>query len=66
MLRQLSQSLVRSMHSSQLSQPLIRSNIFLSKFQRDELKSQAAALDISAAELARRILDKSLRRSAKK
>jgi hypothetical protein len=62
MLRQLSQPSVRSIHSNRL----IRSNMFLSKFQRDELKSQAAALDISAAELARRILDKSLRRSAKK
>jgi hypothetical protein len=54
------------MHSDKLSEPLIRTNIFLSKFQRDTLKSEAAVIDISAAELARRILDKALRRSAKK
>jgi len=53
------------MHSESLSQPLIRTNIFLSKDQRDALKSLAAAQDISAAELARRILDKGLRRAAK-
>jgi hypothetical protein len=54
------------LHSESLSQPLIRTNIFLSKDQRDSLKSLAAAQDISAAELARRILDKGLRRSARK
>jgi hypothetical protein len=50
------------LHSEKLSQPLIRTNIFLSAFQRDELKARAAAQDISAAEMARRILDKALRR----
>jgi hypothetical protein len=50
------------MHSDKLSQPLIRTNLFLSVEQRDTLKEQAAVLDISAAELARRILDKALRR----
>lgn len=55
------------MHSESLSQPLVRTNIFLSKTQRTLLKSLAAARDISAAELVRRILDKGLRReSAKK
>lgn len=51
------------LHAESLSQPLIRTNIFLSKDQRDSLKSLAAAQDISAAELARRILDKGLRRA---
>jgi hypothetical protein len=54
------------LHSEHLSQPLIRTNIFLSQFQRDSLKKLAAADDISAAELARRILDRALRRAAKK
>jgi hypothetical protein len=48
-------------HSDSLSQPLIRTNIYLSKSQRELLKSLAAAMDISAAELARRILEKGLR-----
>jgi hypothetical protein len=54
------------LHAELISQPLIRTNIFLSKFQRDSLKSLAAEQDISAAELARRILDKGLRRGLKK
>jgi predicted DNA-binding ribbon-helix-helix protein len=51
------------LHSESLSQPLIRTNIFLSQFQRDSLKSLAAAQDISAAELTRRILDRGLRQA---
>jgi hypothetical protein len=54
------------LHSESLSQPLIRTNLFLSKDQRDTLFALAAAQDISAAELARRILDKGLRRAARK
>jgi len=53
------------LHAETLSQPLVRTNIFLSQSQRDSLKSLAAAQDISAAELARRILDKGLRRVKK-
>lgn len=49
------------LHSEKLSQPLIRTNIFLSAEQRDT-KELAAAQDISAAELTRRILDKGLAR----
>jgi predicted DNA-binding ribbon-helix-helix protein len=51
------------LHSESLSQPLIRTNVFLSKFQRESLKTLAAAQDISMAELARRILDRHLRRA---
>jgi hypothetical protein len=50
------------LHSDKLSQPLIRTNLFLSAEQRNTLKELAAAQDISAAELARRILDKGLAR----
>lgn len=50
------------LHAEALSQPLIRSDVYLSKFQRDTLRELAAAQDISAAELLRRILDKGLRK----
>ena len=51
-----------TLHAEHISQPLRRTDIFLSEFQRDTLKSLAAAQDITAAELTRRILDKALRR----
>jgi len=54
------------LHSEFRSQPLIQTKMFLSKAHRDSLKSLAAAQDISASELARRILDKGLRRALKK
>jgi hypothetical protein len=54
-----------TLHSSQVSKPLVRTDIFLSEFQRDTLKLLAAAQDITAAELTRRILDKHLRRALK-
>ena len=53
------------LHSESLCQPLIRTNLFLSKDQRDTLFALAATMDISAAELARRILDRGLRRAEK-
>ena len=53
------------LHSESLSQPLIRTNLFLSKNQRDTLFALAATMDISAAELARRILDRGLRRETR-
>jgi hypothetical protein len=54
------------LHSDRISKPLIRTDIFLSEFQRDSLKTLAAAQDITAAELARRILDGGVRRALKK
>lgn len=54
------------LHSDRLSKPLIRTDIFLSEFQRDSLKKLACQQDISAAELTRRILDQHLRRELKK
>lgn len=54
------------LHSESLSQSVIRTNIFLSQFQRDSLKRLAAAQDITAAELTRRILDKHLKQALKK
>jgi hypothetical protein len=40
-----------------MAKPLIRTNIFLSEFQREALKKRARKQHISAADLARRILD---------
>lgn len=54
------------LHSEHLSQPLVRTNIFLSRFQRDSLKELARQKDITAAELCRRILDAGLRRMLKR
>jgi predicted DNA-binding ribbon-helix-helix protein len=54
------------LHAESLSKPLHRTNLYLSEFQRDSLKMLAKAEDISAAELARRILDAGLRRATKK
>jgi hypothetical protein len=53
------------LHADSLSQPLVRTNVFLSQFQRDSIKKLAASQDISAAELCRRILDRHLRRALK-
>jgi hypothetical protein len=53
------------LHAESLSEPLVRTNLFPSEFQRNTVKELARQLDISAAELARRILDKGLRRAAK-
>jgi predicted DNA-binding ribbon-helix-helix protein len=53
------------LHATSLSQPLRRTNLYLSEFQRDSLKMLAKAEDISAAEFARRILDAGLRRATK-
>jgi len=54
------------LHSDRISKPLIRTNVYLSEFQRNSLRTLAAGQDISAAELARRILDGGLRRALKK
>jgi hypothetical protein len=54
------------LHSNRISKPLIRTDIFLSDFQRETLKSLAAAQDITAAELTLRILDRHLKRALKK
>ena len=53
------------LHAESLSQPLVRTNIFVSRFQRDSLKELARQGDISMAELIRRVLDKHLRRATK-
>jgi hypothetical protein len=52
-------------HSYSVSKPLVRTDIFLSEFQRDSLKKLAAQQGITAAELTRRILDRHLRRMLK-
>jgi hypothetical protein len=43
-----------------MAKPLIRTNVFLSEFQRETLKKRAQKLGISAASLARQILDAGL------
>lgn len=53
------------LHSEHVSKPLIRTDIFLSEFQRDTMRALSAEMDITAAELCRRILDKGLRRALK-
>lgn len=54
------------LHSESLSQPLIRTNIYLSASQRDAVMELARQSDISMAELIRRVLDKHLRREDRK
>jgi hypothetical protein len=44
-----------------MEQPLVRTNVFLSRFERETLKARASKRGISAAELTREILDKALR-----
>ena len=53
------------LHAESLSQPLVRSDVYLSVAQREALKQSAREQDISMAELIRRVLDKHLRRAAK-
>ena len=54
------------LHADKLSQPLIRTDVYLSEFQRDTMKELGRQKDISMAELIRRVLDKHLRRALKK
>jgi len=54
------------LHAESLLHPLRRTNLYLSEFQRDALKELARQQNVSAAEIARRILDKQLRRAARK
>jgi hypothetical protein len=54
------------LHADKLSQPLVRTDVYLSAEQRDAMKELGRQQDISMAELIRRVLDKYLRRSAKK
>jgi hypothetical protein len=53
------------LHADSLSKPLIRTDVYLSEFQRDSMKVLAYQRDISMAELIRRVLDKHLRRELK-
>jgi hypothetical protein len=54
------------LHSESLSQPLIRTNIYLSVSQRDTVMNLARQQDISMAELIRRVLDKYLKQALRK
>lgn len=54
------------LHSDSLSKPLVRTNVYLSECHREALKTLAAQMDISAAELLRRIIDEHFKRMLKK
>ena len=54
------------LHAEKLSEPLVRTDVYLSAFQRDTMKELGRQQDISMAELIRRVLDKHLRRELKK
>ena len=54
------------MHAEKLSEPLVRTDVYLSAEHRDIMKQLGAAQDISMAELIRRCLDQFLRRELKK
>ena len=54
------------LHSDKVSQPLVRTDVYLSAEHRDILKELGRQQDISMAELIRRVLDKHLRRALKK
>lgn len=53
------------LHSEKLSQPLVRTDVYLSAEQRDTLRELGRQQDRSMAEVIRRVLDKHLRRAAK-
>lgn len=52
------------LHAPTRSQPLIRVNVYLTQEQRESLFQYSTALDISAAEIVRRILEAGLPRIA--
>ena len=54
------------LHADSLSKPLVRTDVYLSEFQRDTMKDLARRQDISMAELIRRVLDKHLKQSVRK
>jgi hypothetical protein len=54
------------LHSEQIGEPLKRTQLYLSVEQRESLRAEARKLKISMAEQIRRVLDKHVRRSAKK
>jgi hypothetical protein len=54
------------LHSEHIGQPLVRTNLYLSVEQRGALKAEARRLNVSLAEVIRRVLDKHVRRSTGK
>ena len=50
------------LHAEKLSEPLVRTDVYLSAFQRDSMKDLARHEDISMAELIRRVINKHIRR----
>lgn len=56
----------KMLHSEQIGEPLVRTQLYLSAEQREVLMAEARQVNVSFAEIVRRILDKHVRRSAKK
>lgn len=54
------------LHADKRSQPLVRTDVYLSAEQRDTMKELGRQQNISMAELIRRVLDKHLKRALKK
>ena len=54
------------LHSEHRSQPLVRTDVYLSAEQRDALKVIGASQDLSMAEVIRRVLDRYIRREVRK
>jgi len=50
------------MHSERRSQPLVRTDMYLSRFQLDSLKQMGRERDLSMAEIIRRVLDRYIKR----
>ena len=50
------------LHSESISKPLVRTDLYLSEFQRDTMKDMARNQDISMAELIRRVLNTYIKR----
>ena len=53
------------LHADKRSQPLVRTDVYLSAEHRDKMKELGRQQDISMAEIIRRVLAKYIQRSAK-
>lgn len=54
------------LHSEQIGQPLVRTNLYLSVEQREAFMEEGRKNKISMAEVIRRVLDRYVRRSSRK
>lgn len=56
----------KMLHAERRSEPLVRTDVYLAREQRDFLKELGVSSDISMAEVIRRVLDKHIRRERRK